>query len=149
MRNADTLLTDEVEALTEFQVVGMNSRALGSSVFLLDIPGFETQLKVELPQRFNRTVWFGRHRYAIATLPIPVGELTEEALENEVMGTIDTILTERNIQQMSEQGWWPEEFQSAVPKAKESGTEVSNRKNCVVLESSSSDNYYDFKEDSK
>lgn len=142
MRNAETLLTDEVEALTEFQVVGMNARALGSSVFLLDIPSFETQLKVELPQRFNRTVWFGKHRYAIATLPIPVAELTEEALADEVMGTVDTILTEKNIQQMSQQGWWPEQFRSAVPMVKESKTEVSNRKNCVIIESSSSDDYY-------
>ncbi|KAE8305025.1 hypothetical protein GL50803_003345 [Giardia duodenalis] len=159
-RDASNLLLDEVPYLSSYQVIGQNVQPLGSSLFALKVPGCQQRLKAQLPCKFNDRVFFGKHKFCLATLPYTRVELGLElgsesgpdgARPNiekieDILAVIDAVLTEKNIFQLVERGDWPEEFKASVSVQTEQNADrrppSSNHRQCILVESSSSDMYY-------
>lgn len=157
-RDANNLLLDEVPELSSYQVIGQNIQPLGSSLFALKIPGSQQRLKAQLPCKFNDLVFFGKNKFCLATLPYTRAELgleqgsgNGEARPNiekveEILAVIDAVLTNKNITELVKRGDWPDEFKDAVLTQVEQNTDQrppgDNHRQCIVMESSSSDMYY-------
>ncbi|EET00615.1 hypothetical protein QR46_1107 [Giardia duodenalis assemblage B] len=154
-RAANNLLLSEVPELSSYQVIGRNVQPLGSSFFLLEIPGCQRRLKAQLPCRFNDLVFLGKNKFCLATLPYTRIELgleqgSEPHLDIEkiedILAIIDAVLTDRNIIELFKRGDWPKEFEAPVlAQAKQNVDQqspASNHRQCVFEESSSSDMYY-------
>lgn len=157
-RDASNLLLDEVPELSDYQVIGQNIQPLGSSIFSLKIPGSQQRLKAQLPCKFNDLVFFGRNKFCLATLPYTRKELglehgsdggeVDSDIEKieDIVAVIDAVLTAKNITELVKRGDWPEVFDDILPTKIEQNADQrspgDNHRQCVVMESSSSEMYY-------
>lgn len=149
-RVAQTFIQDEIGPISEYQVIGRNVSALGNSIFQLEVSDYAGLLKAQLPQRFNKLVWFAKNSFCVATLPCTVASfrgLPEEDARD-TLAAIDVVLVDANILQLSNENRWPPAFESYVPVVRRTAdepdalAETDNHNRVFVDETSSSESYY-------